>query len=205
MEVKVKICGITRMEDIEIVNKLLPDYVGFVFAPSKRMITPEKACELIANLDKRIRKVGVFVNCDPEQVKIIARKCNLDVLQFHGDEQYEYCLGFEQEVWKAVGVVNLESLSVLETYKVDGFVLDSMVDGKSGGTGQVFDWGLVEGITSKYKIILAGGLTPSNVKNAIRRVKPFCVDVSSGVETDGKKDPEKVEKFIKAVKESEEI
>lgn len=200
MNLKVKICGITRAEEIEMVNKSLPDYIGFVFTTSRVMITPEEASRLVEGLDKRIKKVGVFVDREQEEVKEIAHICKLDVLQFHGSETAKYCSRFAQQVWKAIGIENSQSLDILDHYKVDAILLDSVVQGKCGGTGKTFDWSIIDGISEKYNIILAGGLNEDNVSHAIRKVRPFCVDVSSGVETNGIKDGNKIDRFIKLVR-----
>ncbi len=205
MEIKVKICGMTRTEDIEAVNRFLPDYVGFVFAPSRRMVSPEKAAELISNLDKRIKKVGVFVNHSENEVKRIAEKCSLDVLQFHGNETSQYCSRFKHEIWKALGINDTQSLDALKQYCVDGILLDTVLNGVCGGTGQTFDWSIAEEFSKEYRIILAGGLNQDNVIEAISKIKPFCVDVSSGVESKGIKDPAKIYEFIKAAKSGEVI
>ena len=200
MKTKVKICGITRIEDVKTLNKYLPDYVGFVFAPSRRRIEPEKVSELISELDARIKKVGVFLNHSQRDVEDIAYKCSLDVLQFHGDETVQYCASFKQKVWKAIGIKNAQSLKRIEDFQVEGILLDSIVDGKSGGTGQPFDWKMVNCLPENVKVILAGGLNSRNVLEAIEKVKPFCVDISSGVETDGVKDTKKIKEFIELVK-----
>ena len=200
MKTKVKICGITRIEDVKTLNKYLPDYVGFVFAPSRRRIESEKAAELISELDARIKKVGVFLNHSQRDVEDIAYKCSLDVLQFHGDETAQYCASFEQKVWKAIGIKNAQSLKRIEHFQVDGILLDSIVDGKSGGTGQPFDWQMVSCLPENVKVILAGGLNSRNILEAIEKVKPYCVDISSGVETDGVKDTKKIKEFVELVK-----
>ena len=197
---RIKICGVTREKDIEAVNIYKPDYVGFVFAASRRRVTHEKASQLISKLDKGIKKVGIFVNHDRHCVEEIAGRCSLDVLQFHGNETSQYCVGFKQEVWKALGVDSKESLMKLDEFKVGGILVDSMNCGNSGGTGKTFEWEVVCGLSEKYKIILAGGLNTDNVIEAINKVRPYCVDVSSGVESDGAKDPAKIEKFIKTVR-----
>lgn len=202
MGVKVKICGLTRPEDIEAVNEFMPDYIGLVFTPSRLMVTPEKGAELVSGLDNRIKKVGVFVDRDVNEVISIARICSLDILQFHGSESGKYCSQFKQQIWKAVGIENSESLNRLKEYSVGGILLDSVVNGKCGGTGQTFDWEIAGDISKTYKVILAGGLNAGNVINAINMVKPFCVDVSSGVETDGLKDAHKIKEFIKLVREA---
>jgi phosphoribosylanthranilate isomerase len=200
--VKIKVCGLKRPEDIDYVNELKPEYIGFVFAKSKREVTLEQAKSLKEKLDKGIKTVGVFLNRDIEEVKTIAASVKLDVLQFHGDETQEYIDNFKNyECWKAETVSDIEDLEKLKDYNVDAFLLDSCVKGARGGTGESFNWESFKGIGEKYKIILAGGLDAGNVREGIRIIKPFAVDVSSGVEVDGVKNFEKIKEFIEKVRE----
>ena len=192
---KIKICGLRRVEDIEYVNEFLPDYAGFVFAKkSKRYVTPEQAKELISKLDKRIKSAGIFVNTPIEEVNQIASLCGLYVVQLHGDETPEECRKAKIKVWKALSVKGKEIEDELKKFKdsVELFVLDN----GPGGTGEKFDWEIVKGLSAKYKIFLAGGITPENAKEAESEVKPYGIDVSSGVETDGVKDRDKIAKLI---------
>ena len=198
--VAIKICGLRRGEDIAYANRLKPEYIGFVFAKSKRQIDPYVARRLIGGLDKSIKKVGVFLNHSIKEVKEIERLCNLDVLQFHGDEDPEYCNNFEREVWKAFFIRDEKSLELLEKYKVHKYLLDTWIKGEAGGTGQQFNWKLATKIGKTKYIVLAGGLFPGNIKKAIEIVKPTIVDASSGVETDGFKDFEKIKDFIEKVR-----
>lgn len=201
---KVKICGLRREEDVDIVNKLKPDFVGFIFAESKRKISPEKAKQLIEKLDKDIKAVGVFVNEDPAKVNNIASYCGLDVVQLHGEEDPLYCKKIEYPMWKAIPVKNERSIHKLKNYPlVEGFLLDTYSKEAKGGTGKTFNWDMVKDLHKDYKIILAGGLNPENIRQAIQTVKPYCVDVSSGVEKDGVKDKELVEKLIEEVRSTE--
>ncbi|SES89001.1 phosphoribosylanthranilate isomerase [Natronincola peptidivorans] len=198
--IRVKICGLTREEDIDYANKVMPDYVGFVFADSKRQVTVERAKELTEKLDKRIRKVGVFVNAPIEAVKITAERCKLDILQFHGEEKPEELKDVSQEIWKSFRIKNVDSFKELNHYKVDGYLLDTYVKGEMGGTGKAFDWNIpTSEIKDKY-IILAGGLTPENVEEAIKKIRPNVVDISSGVESNGLKDLKKMKEFIERVR-----
>ncbi|WP_320047643.1 phosphoribosylanthranilate isomerase [uncultured Ilyobacter sp.] len=193
-----KICGIKNQSDVDIVNEFKPDYIGLVFAKSKRQVTLEKAAELSKNLDGKIKKVGVFVDEDPEKVAEIAKACGLDILQFHGKESPEYCSSFEDyEVWKSfVGDENIfENIK-----KYDGCADAFLVDSSVPGSGKKFDWNNIKELSEIYKIILAGGLNPENVAEAVEKVKPQVVDVSSGVEGDNGKSREKVEKFIGEVR-----
>ena len=200
MDVKIKICGLMEIEHIETVNKVRPDYVGFVFANSKRQLNLEQAKALIARLDGEIKKVGVFQNQKINEVKEIANSCNLDIVQLHGDESDEYCKEIGREVWKSISISDKKDVEKIYNYSVDTILLDTKTAEQSGGTGKTFDWNLVREIKDNKRIVLAGGLNSDNVIEAIIRVKPFCVDVSSGVETNGKKDPAKIEKFINLIR-----
>ncbi|KPU43597.1 N-(5'-phosphoribosyl)anthranilate isomerase [Oxobacter pfennigii] len=192
--VKVKICGLKRSEDIKYVNALKPDYAGFVFAKSKRQVTLSEAGELIANLNKGIKKVGVFVDEDIEKVKDASFALKLDIIQLHGNEPNEYIKKLNgYEVWKAVSIKSHEGIKRLKQYNADAILLDQ----GGGGTGISFDWDIIKGISVNTPIILAGGLNSQNVEDAIKTVKPYAVDVSSGVETDGFKDCSKIYDFIK--------
>ncbi|UUV18663.1 phosphoribosylanthranilate isomerase [Fusobacteria bacterium ZRK30] len=201
---KIKICGLRRVEDIEMVNKNLPDYVGFVFAESRRKVTEEKVKELIDRLDKRIKTVGVFVDEKSENVEKIARYCGLDILQFHGEETAEYCDQFKSryEIWKAFSVRDRGIKNRISEYKnyTDVCLLDAYDKGVRGGNGKVFNWNLIEGINEKYKIALAGGITSKNILEAVKKVDPYIIDLSSGVETDGFKDEEKIKEIIKKIR-----
>jgi len=201
---KIKICGLQRIEDIEMVNKNLPDYVGFVFAKSKRRISKEKAKELIDRLDGRIKTVGVFVDERIEIVEKIAKHCGLEILQFHGEETIEYCnqLRDKYKIWKAFPVKDSEIEKRLIEYKehTDLCLLDASSKGIKGGNGKVFNWDLIEGMSGKYKIALAGGITSKNILEARERVNPYIIDLSSGVEIDGFKDGEKINEIIKKIK-----
>ncbi|NLP13202.1 MAG: phosphoribosylanthranilate isomerase [Clostridium sp.] len=207
----VKICGLRRKEDIEYVNRYMPQFVGFVFAESKRRVTKEWAKELRDGLLPSIRAVGVFVNEDMEKVVDIVKYTRLDCVQLHGDETPEYIEqlmesikdneGKKIEIWKGIRVKNEDSLRRMSEYSVNAFILDTYVEGSYGGSGSVFDWHLAAFASEYGKIILAGGLNPQNVKEAVERVKPFAVDVSSGVETDGFKDEAKIKEFIRKVRQ----
>lgn len=191
--VKVKICGLRRMEDIDYVNKLKPDYAGFVFAKSKRQVAAEHARQLVEKLDRSIQAVGVFVNEDMEVVKEVAAYVGLEVLQFHGSETPEYVKAFSGiTVWKAAGIKSPENLEPLGRYEVDALLLDS----SSAGSGQCFNWNIIKGYKPEKPIILAGGLDSSNISSAIAKVRPYGVDVSSGVETGGFKDYKKIREII---------
>jgi phosphoribosylanthranilate isomerase len=164
--VKIKICGLTRMEDIHLVNRYRPDYVGFVFADSKRKVTPNIAKEMIGLLSPSIKKVGVFVNEHIERVKEIIDMCQLDIVQLHGDETPYYCTLMGQPVWKAIRVQNLKSLEMMKEYPVEAILLDTYSKGQYGGVGKTFDWNLVKQAGKKQKLVLAGGLNAQNVATA---------------------------------------
>jgi phosphoribosylanthranilate isomerase len=199
--VKVKICGLRRKEDIEYANELKPDYVGFVFAKSKRQIEVEQALDLISLLDKEIKTVGVFVNEPVENALKIAQTLNLDVLQFHGDETQDYIDNFKNfTVWKAIRIKDKEDLEKTKEFKVNSFVFDTLTKNEYGGTGKTFNWKVLKGMELNVPIILAGGLNENNVEEAIKIVDPYAVDVSSGVETEGYKDFKKMKSFIEKVR-----
>jgi len=199
--VKVKICGLRRKEDIEYANELKPDYVGFVFAKSKRQIEVEQALDLISLLDKEIKTVGVFVNEPVENALKIAQTLNLDVLQFHGDETQDYIDNFKNfTVWKAIRIKDKEDLEKTKEFKVNSFVFDTLTKNEYGGTGKTFNWKVLKGMELNVPIILAGGLNENNVEEAIKIVDPYAVDVSSGVETEGYKDFKKLKSFIEKVR-----
>ena len=200
MTVRIKICGITNEEDGLAAAKFGADALGFVFAPSPRRISVERAREIIKVLPPLVQTVGVFVNEDPEKVLSTAAACGLDILQFHGDESATYCSNFDRRVIKAVWLQSRDDLDNLPKYVnvVDALLLDTYVANKLGGTGITFDWKLAVEARGYGRIILAGGLNPENVAAAISMVKPYAVDASSGLEqSPGVKDHEKMAKFIR--------
>ena len=195
---KIKLCGLSRLEDIEIANELCPEYVGFVFAPeSKRYVMPAQAKELRGALSKEIQAVGVFVDARIETVAELANQNIIDAIQLHGTEDANYLMQLRtltnKPIIKAIQVRRPEDLIAVNEVRSDYVLIDS---GK--GTGKAFDWGWLKDIRREY--FLAGGLTPKNVGYAIERLKPFAVDVSSGIETDGRKDVAKMREFVLAVR-----
>jgi phosphoribosylanthranilate isomerase len=201
--IRIKICGITNTEDAVAAAELGADAVGFVFATSPRQVSPEKAREIIMALPPLVQTVGVFVDEDFENVAYIADFCRLDLLQFHGKESKAYCARFGRRVIKAVRVRNRGGLKVCSEYSsiVDALLLDTYVSGRSGGTGLTFDWSLALEAKRYGRIILAGGLNPDNVADAISAAKPYAVDASSGLEQEpGVKDHEKMARFIQTVR-----
>lgn len=199
---KVKICGLTRLMDIDIVNLYLPDYVGFVFASSRRGVTYEEAKILKANLDKRIQAVGVFVN---EPMDNIIRLCNenvIDIVQLHGDEEEEYIINLQASVKKtiikAIRVKSKEYVIREGISSSDYLLLDTYSTDSYGGSGVSFNRDMIPEL--EKPCFLAGGLNSNNLIESIRATTPYCVDISSGVETDGYKDKEKVSEIINMVR-----
>ena len=200
---KVKICGIRRAEDIEIVSKYLPDFIGFIFVPaSKRYVEPKIVAELKKNLDPRIKTVGVFVNESIEKIREIKKVCSLDVIQLHGEETPQFCEELGGRIWKAIRVKDEDCVEILDTYAeyTELLLLDTYVDGTHGGTGQAFDWDLIEFFSADYNIGLAGGITRENVLKAKKKVEPELIDVASGSETNGIKDEEKIKDIIQIIR-----
>ncbi len=199
----VKICGITNLPDAMVAVEAGADALGFIFYPkSPRYISFENAARIIRELPAKILKVGVFVDAPREDVLTAQQQCQLSVLQFHGEESPEFCEGFTGQTWKAFRVNGPETLRRLAAYHTTAWLLDAWSPAMPGGTGERFDWDhAVEAQKAGRPIILAGGLTPDNVADAVQRVRPMGVDVSSGVETaPGKKDPLKVRAFLSAAK-----
>lgn len=199
---KIKICGLTRLVDIGFVNKYKPDYIGFVFAKSKRHITDEKAFELKQNLNKEILTIGVFVNDSIAHIADLVNKNVIDVIQLHGDENKEYIDELKNKVSvpiiKAVRVQTKEQIMKANKLGADNLLLDTYVKGSYGGSGKEFNLNLLPKESNNF--FLAGGVTCENVENMIKTASPYCIDVSSGVETDGVKDEEKIKKIIDIVR-----
>lgn len=204
MRVRVKICGITNVGDALAAVDAGADALGFMFyEASPRNITAEAAAKIIRQLPPFIAKVGVFVNAPAEVIHRTAEACGLDTLQLHGDETPEFCRQFTKlKVMKAFRIKDATSLQSLPPYETDAWLLDSFVPGKQGGTGEKFNWELAaEAKEAGRPVILAGGLTPENIAEAVHEVWPFGVDVSSGVEAaPGRKDHGLVRDFIAAVR-----
>jgi phosphoribosylanthranilate isomerase len=203
VDVKVKICGITSVADAEAAVQAGADALGLMFySGSKRCISLERAQEIARILPPHVLRTGVFADPDPAEVVAAIQHCQLNLLQFHGAETPEFCQQFGLMTMKAFRIRDAESLLPMRDYHTDAFLLDSHVAGKPGGTGETFNWDLaVEAKKFGKPIFLAGGLTPENVAEAVRKVEPFGVDVSSGVEqSPGKKDVKKMRDFIAAVR-----
>lgn len=199
---RVKICGITTAEDAADAVEAGADALGFVFVPgTPRAVPPEAVARIVATLPPFIATVGVFVNRPLQEILEIAAGCCLQAIQLHGEEPAEVARSIPVKVIKAVRVKDAESLRPLETYPAHAFLLDTFVEGKPGGTGRVLPWELAAQAKVPARIILSGGLRPDNVDQAIRLVRPYAVDVSSGVEMrPGRKDRQKVREFIAAVR-----
>jgi phosphoribosylanthranilate isomerase len=198
---KIKVCGITNKEDALLALSLGVDAVGFVFAESKRRITAVNASQIIDALPPYILKVGVFVNEQEKRIREILEFCYLDVLQFHGEESPSYIRKFREKTIKSFRIEDKNSLKAISKYKASAYLLDTYSPEEHGGTGKTFNWNLAVEAKKFGPIILAGGLNPNNIEKAIKKVKPYAVDVSSGVESyPGKKDKKKLEEFVKRVR-----
>ncbi len=199
---KVKICGTTSLKDALLAVESGADAVGFIFyKESPRNISQKDVKDIVVQLPPFIETVGVFVNETSDNVNRIAEQCRLTAVQLHGDESPAFCRRIKRRVIKAVRVKDAESLKGMSGYDVSGYLLDAFNEESRGGTGMVFDWNLALRAKKQGPVIIAGGLNPFNVYTAIHRVKPYGVDVCSGVEkSPGIKDPEKVGEFIKAVR-----
>ena len=195
---KIKLCGLTRSDDIIAANQLAPDYIGFVFWPkSRRFVNYDTAIELKKLLDPKIQAVGVFVDEEPEAVAELMKRGIIDLAQLHGGEDESYINRLrrltDKPIIKAVRIKTESDILSAMNSTADYILLDS-----GAGTGSVFDWELLKGINRQY--FLAGGLSPDNAALAVRSLHPYGVDVSSGIETDGIKDKTKMTAFVTAVR-----
>jgi phosphoribosylanthranilate isomerase len=204
--VRVKICGITDLEDAFNAIEAGCDALGFVFyRKSPRYITPDKANQITRHVPPHIAKIGVFVNAKEKTIRDISKLCNLDMLQFHGEESPEFCERFKDyKIIKAFRIKNKINLKKILNYQTFAYLFDTFVKSKIGGTGRKFNWALIRHLGGFHKpIFLSGGLNAENVGEAIKKVHPEWVDVSTSVEiSPGKKDYKKVKGFIKAVRNS---
>ena len=213
---RVKICGIRDENHALAAVEAGADFIGLVFAPSKRQVTPTQACEIASAVKKSsdaTKVVGVFVNAPASQVNEIADFCALDCVQLSGDESWEYCREVVEPVIKAIRIGQQSPAELYAELSAGGkllpqqrfiALLDSQVEGKYGGTGESFNWNLAQQVAKRFPVIIAGGLDPKNVSRLIERVRPWGVDVSSGVETGGVKDIAKIKAFIEAVRKADE-
>ena len=206
--VNVKVCGITRAEDAALAAELGATAIGFIFWPeSPRYLEPAAAAAIVRTLPARVAPVGVFVNPTRDKVGQIAATVGLAVVQLHGDEPATLCDGLPYDVWKAVPVDADRGQTRSRVDQVPNRVtvlLDASDPGRRGGTGKTIDWTIAAAIAADRRIVLAGGLTPDNVGDALRDVRPFGLDVSSGVEASpGRKDPERLRAFFDAVRSAD--
>jgi len=199
---KVKICGIKNLSDAKLAVDYGADAIGFVFAESIRNVSKEKARAIVQKLPPFVTTVGLFVNDTAENIEAICRFCGLDAVQLHGNESPDILNKLKDfKTIKAFRIQNEKDIIPIKKYKPDAILLDGYSEKNMGGTGTSFDWKIVKNIKTSIPIIVAGGLTPLNVSKAIKIVKPYGVDVSSGVESKpGKKDRKLIKVFIDAVK-----
>lgn len=200
---KIKFCGLSRACDMKAANELMPDYIGFVFVPkSKRYVSPAAAAELKGLLVPGIKAVGVFINETPEQIADLLNKGIIDMAQLHGDEDENFIRRLQEltdkPVIKAFRIVTANDIKIANQSAADYILLDS-----GAGTGTVFDWDLVKNIDRPY--FLAGGLSPANVPRAVSRLRPYAVDVSSGIEMDGLKSKTKMAAFAAAIRKEDSL
>jgi len=213
---RVKICGITEESHALAAVGAGADFIGLVFAPSSRRITPAKAYEIASAVKKNsntTKVVGIFVNAPQSMVNKVADFCGLDWIQLSGDESWEYCRDVIKPIIKAIPVEQQSPEEIYAKLSAGGkllstqrfiTLLDSQANGKYGGTGLTFDWKIAQQVARRFPVIIAGGLNSENVAQAIEMVAPWGVDVSSGVEVDGIKSPAKIRAFIEAVRRTDE-
>ena len=203
---KIKICGLRRNQDVGIVNAFLPDFAGFILSNGfRRTVLKDDFLRLARNVDSSIKKVGVFVN-EPFE-SILDYALNLDVLQLHGDESLEYAGRLRAEtdktIIKAVRAKSPDDIERFNDYPCDYMLIDAYKEGEYGGTGKVADWSIIKKAEIKKPFFLAGGISADNISDAISELSPFCVDVSSSVETNGYKDELKVKELILKLRKEE--
>ena len=202
---RIKFCGITRLEDLKIAIDLGVDAIGLVFCPSSpRAIDVQQACVLIDHCPPFITSVGLFMNQDASTIKPLIEKVPVDMLQFHGDESEQFCASFGLPYLKSIAMGGVgQAVSGSDYRSASALLLDSNELGQPGGSGEQFNWGNIPAMTRPF--ILAGGLHPKNVRNAITQVHPYAVDVSSGIEEDkGIKDINKMKEFVSSVRDADE-
>ncbi|MFW6105537.1 MAG: phosphoribosylanthranilate isomerase [Chloroflexota bacterium] len=210
---RVKICGIRDKNHALAAVEAGADFIGLVFAPSQRQVSPQQALplvEVVRGLRSRLAVVGVFVNAAAQEVNDIANYCQLDWVQISGDESWQYCQSLKKAIIKVIHVSSEQKTDEILADIEMGYqlfpkkdlvcLLDSRVGDAYGGTGQVFNWELAREVSVRFPVMIAGGLTAANVGQLVREVKPWGVDVSTGVESNGLKDASKIRAFIKAIR-----
>ena len=201
---KIKMCGLRRPDDIIYENECLPDYIGFVFAESRRKVSGREAKKLGEQLDPSIKKVGVFVNEPLRSLITISKQAGLDIIQLHGDEGEEYIKEVKhetgKELWKAVRVRTVKDIQEAQRLPADKLLLDSFSEESYGGTGKVMDFAVLNQADIRKPYFIAGGLTVENLTEILKKTEPYGIDISSGIETEGIKDREKMLKVIQCVR-----
>lgn len=195
------------MQDVDYINEFSPDYIGYVFAPSKRQISPENAGMLSRNVKTEIKKAGVFVNESAENIITTVEKSGIDIIQLHGDENAELISFLRKntncEIWKAVRVKSEEDIYLAEKIGADKLLLDSFSASQYGGTGKVADWSIIKNTHINLPFFVAGGLNAGNILSAVSELNPYGLDISGGIETDGFKDREKIKQIIQLLERNE--
>lgn len=197
--VKIKICGLRRLEDIEIVNKYKPDYIGFVFADSKRKVTHELASELKGKLDSEIISVGVFVDADIDEIMKLYSENIIDIAQLHGNESEDYIKKLKENTNYKLKVINaIEMNDEMDLLEYDNSIADFLLLDSGKGSGKTFNWRLIR-TDLKKDFFLAGGINSKNIGDAINEFSPYAIDLSSSLETDGFKDEIKIREIMEVI------
>lgn len=201
---KIKLCGIRREQDVMMLNQAMPDYAGFVFAKSARQVTAQQAAMLSTGLSAEIQRVGVFVNAPVKALLDTAQLADLQVLQLHGEENAQYIAQVREhwrgEIWKAIRVRQASDIIQAVDFQADKLLLDAFVPDSYGGTGQTAPFTLIAQNRPPVPFFLAGGLNAANIMQAMTQVKPYGVDISSGIETNGVKDADKIHTICKCIR-----
>lgn len=201
---KIKMCGLQRLIDIEYANICMPDYVGFIFADSRRKVEADTSKTLIENLNKNIQSVGVFVNEPLDTLKSIIEKTDIDMIQLHGDESREYIEKVKsftkKEIWKAFRVQDKRQIEEANQYNVDKYLFDSFSKEAYGGTGKRLNLELFDGVKLEKPFFLAGGFTVEQINEELKKTRAYGVDISSGIETQGWKDLNKMKQVMEQIR-----